>query len=205
MPIVAGSISSVNVALMSWLVATPVLPRTGDVDATSGPTRSDATPVVKLQRWAATIATPESEAAPARIAPSNIVVGLRSSSGSKVNERPSALIVTAPARAFSPSLREKCDASMGVIAVSKITATFVFVGTLNAPSVGSVSVTAGAGAGVGAFSRVGTSASAQEVSARSARSAPAPSGGDRRIRRSFMRVIPQCIAKKKQYVTYCCG
>ena len=88
--IVAGSIASLKVALMVWLIATPVAELAGTVVITVGRLVSGAAPVVKLQAKLFSSGLPARSLAPVVIVAVNVVRGARPSVGLKVAVVPTA-------------------------------------------------------------------------------------------------------------------
>src|SRR5690348_15977025 len=86
--IVKGSIALLKVALMVWLIPTPVAPLAGTVAVTAGGAVSRATPVVKLQPKSAASALPARSLAPVVIAAVYVVRGARGLAGMKVAVTP---------------------------------------------------------------------------------------------------------------------
>src|ERR1041385_8667706 len=88
--IVAGSIASLKVALMAWLIATPVAALAGTVELTVGGVVSRAAPVVKLQLKPAASGLPARSLAPVLIVAVKVVRGARPLPGVKVAVAPTA-------------------------------------------------------------------------------------------------------------------
>src|SRR6266513_6029581 len=86
--IVNGSIGSLNVALMVWLIATAVAPLTGTVKLTVGGVVSGIAPVVKPQPKSAASALPARSLAPVVIVAVNVARGARTLAGVKVAVTP---------------------------------------------------------------------------------------------------------------------
>src|SRR5256885_1192224 len=86
--IVNGSIASLNVGLVVWLVANAVGPLTGTVELTVGGVVSGVTPVVKLQLKSATSVLPVRLVAPVVIVAVYKVRGARKLAGVKVAVTP---------------------------------------------------------------------------------------------------------------------
>src|SRR5438046_2842694 len=85
---VKGSIASLNVALMVWLIATSVAPLAGTVKLTVGGVVSGVAPVVKLQLKFAASALPAKSLAPVVIVAVNVARGARALAGVKVAVTP---------------------------------------------------------------------------------------------------------------------
>src|ERR1043166_3791007 len=86
--IVNGSIASLKVALMVWLIGTPVAEFAGTVKLTVGAVVSGVAPVVKLQLKAVNSALPARSLAPVVIVAVYAVIGARSKPGVKVAIKP---------------------------------------------------------------------------------------------------------------------
>src|SRR5437762_130210 len=85
---VKGSIASLKVALMVWLIATAVAPLAGTVALTVGRVVSGVTPVVKLQLKSAASAVPARSLAPVVTVAVYVVRGARLTAGLKVAVTP---------------------------------------------------------------------------------------------------------------------
>src|SRR6266571_899578 len=85
---VKGSIASLKVALMAWLIATAVAPLAGTVTLTVGGVVSGVAAVVKLQPKSAASALPARSLAPVVIVAVNVVRGARALAGVKVAVTP---------------------------------------------------------------------------------------------------------------------
>src|ERR1041385_972754 len=88
--IVEGSIASLKVVLMLWLIATPVAALAGSVELTVGRVVSGAAPVVKLHPKLLSSRLPARSFAPVVIVAVNVVRGARSAAGLKVAVVPTA-------------------------------------------------------------------------------------------------------------------
>src|ERR1041385_533259 len=88
--IVAGSIASLKVPLMVWLIATPVAALAGTVAITVGRFVSRAAPVVKLQAKLFSNGLPARSLAPVVIVAVKVVRGARPTVGLKVAVVPTA-------------------------------------------------------------------------------------------------------------------
>src|SRR5438046_767619 len=86
--IVNGSIGSLNVALMVWLIATAVAPLTGTVKLTVGGRVSGTAPVVQPQLKSAASVLPGRRVAPVVIVAVYEVRGARTLAGVKVAVTP---------------------------------------------------------------------------------------------------------------------
>src|SRR5438876_7608826 len=86
--IVNGSIASLKVALMVWLIGTAVAPSAGTVALTIGGVVSGVAPVVKLQPKSVTSALPARSLAPVVTTAVNVVRGARVLAGVKVAVTP---------------------------------------------------------------------------------------------------------------------
>src|SRR5438046_288096 len=86
--IVRGSIASLKVALMVWLIGTAVAPSAGTVELTVGLVVSGVAPVVKLQPKLAASALPARSMAPVEIVAVYAVRGARAPAGVKVAVTP---------------------------------------------------------------------------------------------------------------------
>src|ERR1051325_11954378 len=82
--VVKGSIASLKVALMVWLIATAVAPLAGTVALTVGGVVSGVTPVVKLQLKLVASALTAKSLAPVVIVAVYVVRGARALAGMKV-------------------------------------------------------------------------------------------------------------------------
>src|ERR1041384_2481941 len=85
---VNGSIASLKVALMVWLIGTAVAPLAGTVALTDGAVVSGVAPVVKLQLKAVNSALPARSLAPVVIVAVYAVSGARAMPGVKVAIKP---------------------------------------------------------------------------------------------------------------------
>src|SRR2546427_689688 len=85
---VKGSIASLKVALMVWLIPTAAAPLAGTVELTSGRVVSGVTPVVKLQLNSAASVMPVRLLAPVVIVAVYTVRGARKLAGVKVAVTP---------------------------------------------------------------------------------------------------------------------
>src|SRR5437870_3142418 len=85
---VKGSIASLKVTLMVWLIATAVAPLAGTVALTVGRVVSGVTPVVKLQLKSAASVMPVRLVAPVVIVAVYTVRGVRKLAGVKVAVTP---------------------------------------------------------------------------------------------------------------------
>src|SRR6185369_7304777 len=86
--VVAGSIASLKVALMVWLIATPAAALAGTVRVTVGAVVSWAAPVVKLQLISVASALPARSLAPVVTVAVYAVRGARVMAGVKVAVKP---------------------------------------------------------------------------------------------------------------------
>src|SRR5207302_1555528 len=86
--IVNGSIASLKVALMVWLIGTTVAPLAGTVALTAGAVVSGVAPVVKLQLMSVSSALPARSLAPVVIVAVYTVSGARLPAGVKVAVTP---------------------------------------------------------------------------------------------------------------------
>src|SRR5437016_5515888 len=86
--IVKGSIASLKVAVMVWLIATAVAAAAGTVALTGGRVVSGVTPVVKLQLKSVASALPARSLAPVVIVAVYAVRGARALAGVKVAVTP---------------------------------------------------------------------------------------------------------------------
>src|SRR5437016_6229490 len=86
--IVKGSIASLKVALMVWLIATAVAPLAGTVAVTAGGVVSKVAPVVKLQLKSVASAVPARSLAPVVTVAVYTVRGARLAVGLKVAVTP---------------------------------------------------------------------------------------------------------------------
>src|SRR5439155_1264978 len=86
--IVKGSIASLKVALMVWLIATAVAPSAGTVERTVGRVVSAVALVVKLQAKLRTSALPARSSAPVVTVAVYVVRGARLPAGVKVPVTP---------------------------------------------------------------------------------------------------------------------
>src|SRR5881396_2268799 len=86
--IVNGSIGSLKVALMVWLIGTAVAPLAGTVELTDGAVVSRVAPVVKLQLKPVASALPARSLAPVVIVAVYAVSGARSLPGVNVAVKP---------------------------------------------------------------------------------------------------------------------
>ncbi len=86
--IVKGSIASLKVALMVWLIGTAVAPLAGTVALTVGAVVSGVAPVVKLQLKSVASALPAKSRAPVVTVAVNAVRGARLPAGVKVAVTP---------------------------------------------------------------------------------------------------------------------
>src|SRR5437870_3575775 len=101
--IVKGSIASLKVALMVWLIGTTVAPLAGTVALTVGGVVSGVAPVVKLQLKSVASALPARSLDPVLTVVVNVVSGDRLPAGVKVAATPPQ--ATLPPPPVSPSSR----------------------------------------------------------------------------------------------------
>src|SRR5213082_37879 len=86
--IVKGSIASLKVALMVWLIGTAVAALAGTVTLTVGAVVSGVAPVVKLQLKSAASALPARSLAPVLTVAVYVVSGVRLPAGVKIAVKP---------------------------------------------------------------------------------------------------------------------